>query len=156
MPNPGAILSSLFGMASLASKADAEHNAGFSNALELERAARMADAQSVDALSRGNLLAGQQRMKGTSLMRRQKVAYANSGVTADGTPSQALDSSQFFSEYDAQNLQNNAVREAFGFKEVGRKYRAQRDETKRKMEQAQKEAQLALIGQGISLIGGLL
>lgn len=156
MPNPGAIIASMFGMASVAEKSEAEQDAGYANTLELERAARMADAQAVDALSRGNLLAGQRRMKGTSLMRSQKVAYAASGVTAEGTPSQALDSSQLFSEYDAQNLQNNAVREAFGFKEVGRKYRAQRDETKRKMEQSQKEAQLALIGQGISLIGGLL
>ncbi len=156
MFNPGAIIANMFGMASVAEKSEAEEDALYANTLELERAARMADAQAVDALSRGNLLAGQRRMKGTSLMRSQKVAYAASGVTAEGTPNQALDSSQFFSEYDAQNLQNNAVREAFGFKEVGRKYRAQRDETKRKMEQSRKEAEMALIGHGVSMLGAFL
>lgn len=74
-----------------------------------------------DALAKGNYEAGMQRIAGAQLAAKQKVAYANSGVdTTVGTPAEVIASTEQFSEMDAQQIQNNAAREAWGYREKGK------------------------------------
>ena len=102
-------------------------------------------------------MAGRQRMRGSQLVAKQRVAYANSGVEiSTGTPAQTAAATEGVNEFDAQMLYANAVRESLGFKEVGRKYRHQKTQLNQQLESAKSEAQMQLIGQGLGLIGGLL
>lgn len=107
----------------------AEEKAFDANSRELQRAAKLADAQAVDALRRGSLLAGQARTKGTRVLAEQQIAFASSGVDASvGTPAQLANETGAMSEFDAQTLENNAAREAWGHKEVGRGYGLKRQQ----------------------------
>lgn len=95
------------------------------NMAELERSAGMAEQNATAALQRGAMAAGRQRMAGTALAGQQRIAYAMGGIdSTSGTAAQTQRSSAIFNELDAQTLQNNAVREAFGHKESARRYAA--------------------------------
>lgn len=71
----------------------------------------------VDALRRGALAAGLQRMKGSQVVARQRVGYAASGVDSTvGTPADVASGTEAFNEFDALTIENNAAREALGHK----------------------------------------
>lgn len=79
-----------------------------------------------DAVRRGNTEAGQTRAQGSKLIGQQKVAFANSGVDATvGTPADVMADTRVMSELDAKTQENNALREALGFKRYGTKYQQQ-------------------------------
>lgn len=83
----------------------------------IEKAKGYERADSVDALRRGSIAAGFQRMQGSALVAKQRVAYSNSGVDATvGTPADVAAGSLAFNEFDALTLENNAAREALGHK----------------------------------------
>lgn len=110
-----------------AAQREAEGRAYDFNSRELERSAKLEDANAVDALARGSSQAGRLRQRGTQLQAEQALAYANSGVDSTvGTPAQVQSATGNVSELDALTTENNALREAWGHKEVGRKYRAQK------------------------------
>lgn len=93
---------------------------------EAQDNARLAQRAAVDSLQRGDREAGQARIGTSRLIAEQKVAYANSGVDPTvGTPAQAGAATRVMGEMDAQTLQNNAVREAWGFRTYGIKYQTQ-------------------------------
>ena len=65
-------------------------------------------------------------MAGTQLAARQHLAYANSGVDATvGTPAQVQSQTAAMSELDALTVENNALREAWGYKRFGLKFEQQ-------------------------------
>jgi len=102
-----------------------EREAQLSNMAELERSANLERANATAVLQRGAMAAGRQRMAGTQLAGQQRLAYAMGGVdSTSGTAAQTMRSSAAFNELDAQTLQNNAVREAFGHQESARRYAA--------------------------------
>lgn len=84
---------------------------------------QMAYEASADAVRRGNIESGQTKIAGGKLVGEQKVAYANSGVDATvGTPASVIADTRAISDIDAKTAQNNAAREAWGFRKHGVKY----------------------------------
>lgn len=94
---------------------------------ELAQNARLAQMAALDAMARGNTEAGRVRMQGTQLARKQFVAYANSGVDpTQGTAARTQEQTAALSELDAQTVQNNAAREAWGFKAKASEFERER------------------------------
>ena len=86
----------------------------------------LANAAAADALQRGAADAGQMRQAGAQLAARQAVAYANSGVDASvGTAANVQASAAAQAELEAKTLENNAMREAFGYKKHGLDFQTQ-------------------------------
>jgi hypothetical protein len=78
---------------------------------------RLAQSQAGDAEARGALAAGNVRMQGSQLLGKQQTAYAASGVdSTTGSPLQHMMDTRVMTELDARTVENNALREAFGFK----------------------------------------
>jgi hypothetical protein len=93
---------------------------------EARENARLAQRAAVDALERGAREAGQARMGTSRLVAQQRVAYANSGVDPTvGTAARVQAETRAMGELDARTLENNAAREAWGFRTYGLKYRDQ-------------------------------
>jgi hypothetical protein len=122
---------------------------------ELERVAaqdearqnkQMADAAAADALQRGEREAGQARAQTSQLVGAQNVAYAGSGVDASvGTAANVQAATRAMGELDARTLENNAAREAWGFRTYGVKYQ----------QQAQLANTRARIGTAATILGGV-
>lgn len=94
---------------------------------EAFRNQRAAETAADDALARGRQEAGRYRMEGSRLIAAQRVAYATSGVDASvGTPVDTMLDTRQASELDARTAENNAAREAWGFKQHGLRYQADR------------------------------
>lgn len=84
---------------------------------------RLAEDAAADATARGGQLAGRARMQGSQLVGAQKVGYANSGVDSTvGTPADVAGQTRMMSELDAKTMENNAAREAWGFRRHGLQY----------------------------------
>lgn len=106
---------------------------------------KLAQRAAVDALQRGAVEAGQARMNTTRLIAEQNTAYANSGVDPTvGTAAQVQASTRATGEMDARTLENNATREAWGFRTYGDQYR----------QQAQLDVQRGNNHQAATLLGG--
>jgi len=115
----------IFDFAANAMARDEERRVNAENAAALNRSAAMEDQNAAMARIRGGTAAGRRRMAASALGGTQKVAYAMGSIDANsGTAAATSSSSAIFAELDAQTLQNNAVREAFGHEESARKYRA--------------------------------
>jgi hypothetical protein len=84
---------------------------------------KLADAAAADAMARGYREAGLARAAGAQNVAAQTVAAAASGVDPTvGTPAQVAAGSAALSALDAATLENNAAREAWGFKTQGLAY----------------------------------
>jgi hypothetical protein len=102
---------------------DAEHKAFDTNYEQMRRARLGADMNAVDALQQGGIAAGQQRMRGSQVIGAQKAAYAASGVdVSSGTPAEQQASTALTAELNAQNAENNAVRQALGYRRTADQY----------------------------------
>lgn len=124
--NPLAGLSAIMEQFAMADAHQKEKDAYLANMAELDRSAKLSESNAVATLQRGGMAAGRQRMAGSALAGQQKLAYAMGNIDAgSGTAAQTQASSAIFSELDAETLQNNAVREAFGHQESARRYAAQ-------------------------------
>jgi hypothetical protein len=89
-------------------------------ALENKRQAYLA---ATDAEARGRQEAGGLRTQATQLLAKQRVAYANSGVDSTvGTPANVQAATAGVAELDARTIENNAAREAWGFRQEGEKF----------------------------------
>lgn len=83
----------------------------------------LAERAASDAVERGRYEAGLSRMKTSSVIAKQRVAYANSGVDATvGTPADVAADTRVIGEMDAKTIQNNAAREAWGFRTQGERF----------------------------------
>lgn len=102
---------------------------------ELRHNARLADLAGADATARGMAEGGRERMKGSQSVARQFVAYANSGVDpTQGSAARTQEWTKAVSELDAQTIQNNAAREAWGFKAKADEMRTEEKNERRRSE----------------------
>lgn len=139
-----------------------DQNVGNIETQRLAEAAEARDAQAnieiaryarVDAIARGAQAAGFARMEGTRVVARQRIAFAAGGIDVTvGTPADVATSTAMMAELDAQTLQNNAAREAWGFKRTEEKIVRQRRmaETTRRLDIGKALAG----GPGVSILGG--
>jgi len=124
--NPLAGLTAVFSALSESMAFEEKKRTDFENAGEFSRAADLERKNASATRMRGAAAAGRQRMAGSALASNQRLAYAMGNIDAgSGTAAQTMESSAIFSELDAQTLQNNAVRAAFGHEESARKYAAE-------------------------------
>lgn len=85
-----------------------------------------ANDAATESLRRGALEAGQVRSEGSQLQAKQNVAYANSGVDATvGTAATVQAATKSKAELDALTVENNAAREAWGYKAHGIAFQTQ-------------------------------
>jgi len=93
----------------------------------------LAETKAADALQRGFDAASRQRQEATQLIARQRVAYTNSGVDAQvGTAASVQENTRAVGEADAQTIENNAVREAWGLKRYAAQMGSQADAYRRR------------------------
>lgn len=86
----------------------------------------LADKAAADSMLQGNLQASQILQKGTQVAGAQKVGYVASGVDpSSGTALDAAGQTGYLSELDAKTAENNAAREAWGFKAQSAKFQRQ-------------------------------
>lgn len=96
----------------LGKRAEAHQQAEFQDANK-----SLSEQRAGDALLRGNRDAGTQRMKGSQIIGAQKVGFAAGGVdVSTGSAAQTMADTRMMSELDAQTIENNAAREAWGHK----------------------------------------
>lgn len=107
-------------------KGRAEQQAAEANAQTAEWNAGIADLAGGDALARGGVMAGRVKMEGAILAGRQKAALASSGVDVQsGSAVDVQESSAGLNALDALTVQNNAAREAWGYKVQAAQFRRQ-------------------------------
>lgn len=94
----------------------AQWTGGFKAQMDLQNADLAKQAASV-ALAQGNYMSGLAVSKGTQLAGKQTADYGASGVdVASQSAGQATSQTKLFSELDAQTIQSNAAREAWGYR----------------------------------------
>ena len=105
---------------------DSSIQGGIAEKKQFDANIQLANDAADDAVRRGQKEAGGMREAGTQLAARQAVAYSNSGVDASsGTPADVIASTSTNSELDALTTENNAAREALGYKKHGIQWQAQ-------------------------------
>ena len=93
---------------------------------QLEREASLTDSARADVLRRGGQAAGQARMDGSQVIAAQRAIAGASGVAVDsGSVLDLMADSRLMSEFDAQTLENNAAREAWGLEVESQRQRQQ-------------------------------
>lgn len=121
--NPFGVFQTLFDAMGHVQASNARQDAYVRNVARLELAAQQEAANAVLTMQAGGIEAGKVRMKGSSIIAQQRVAFGASGV--DGTMGTAADlatSSRLMSELDAQTTLNNAARQALGHKLTAASY----------------------------------
>lgn len=126
MSGIGAMLGGFLQMLQLGMETDAERT-------NLERAQRtaednaaLASGAAADAVRRGNYQGGLIRLKGTQYGAQMQSAYQGGGVDATvGTPADNAAYISASAEQDAQVAENNAMREAFGFKVQKKRFQSE-------------------------------
>ena len=151
MPDPiSSLLGGVLGIFGQYANLQEKQAAAAAQIRELQRSAGMEEANAVDALTTGSLLGGRARMKGTAAVNEGRVINANSGLAGDvGTTANVAGGTAAMSELDAQMIQNNAARAAWGHRETARKYGNQAAEV-------QRQSDNALVAGGIGMAGSLL
>lgn len=126
-------------------QAYSQYEAGQANAAAARRNAFLAGAAADDALQRGVQRAMFRRMAGVRRTAAQTVQFAHAGVdVSSGTPAATISQTAMISELDAKVQENNAYREALGYRRQATAFRSQAADLER-------AGMLNAIG---SLIGG--
>ncbi|MDM0072078.1 hypothetical protein [Variovorax sp. J31P207] len=85
--------------------------------------ATIATWQGEDAVTRGEWAAGQAMQKGAQVKSSQRAAMAANGVDLSvGSAQEVLNSTDYITATDAATLENNALREAWGYRMQARQY----------------------------------
>jgi hypothetical protein len=93
---------------------------------QADRNTQQANEAATDAINRGVLEAGGARMAGTAMAARQAVAYSASGVDETvGTAANVQLATRAAAELEALTAENNAAREAWGYKKHGMDFQTQ-------------------------------
>jgi hypothetical protein len=88
--------------------------------------ADLADQQAEDAVARGHEASLRLRTQASGLMGQQKTMYASSGVDPTvGSAGTTVAETRAMSEMDRITIQNNALREAYGYRMQASGFRAQ-------------------------------
>jgi len=92
-----------------------EFNLKMDESRDNEKALRRASS---DSILRGQYQGFTRRLQASQLEGQQHLAYASSGISASSKSAQAtIISSQIMSELDVLTIENNAAREALGFRQ---------------------------------------
>lgn len=125
-------------------KAGAEGRAAYEDAQDEQRVLSYNLLAAGDA---GRLAVQKIRMSGSQLIAQQKVGYAASGVAIDtGTPAAVMASQRALVELDALTAENNAARQAWG-------YKLQREQSKRNLQRTLEGKNREVIGSALSGAG---
>lgn len=117
--------------------------------------AKLALSAAADAVARGNQEAGRARIQASQLIAKQQVAYANSGVDPTvGTPTNVMADTRMMSELDAKTIENNAAREAYGFRKYGIQYQGQASLEASRQRYRTASTILGGLGRGAAAFGG--
>lgn len=93
---------------------------------QADRNTARANEAALDALSKGALEAGGARMAGSQTVAKQNVAYSASGVeSSTGTAANVQAGTKAQAELEAQVIENDAAREAWGYRKHGMDYQTQ-------------------------------
>lgn len=88
--------------------------------------ARVAEAQAVDAIERGELEESRQRSSTQQLIGSQRARLAAQGIEIDsGSALEVQEDTAALGEMDALMIRNNAAREAWGYRTQAADYRNQ-------------------------------
>lgn len=112
---------------------------------EIQRDMAMADENaaiaaegSADAIRRGNIEAAKLRIRGTRALGEQAAAYQGGGVDATtGTPADMAAATEAVAGMDAQQVANDAAREAWGMRKQSQRFKQQRSALREKHEAEQ-------------------
>ena len=130
---------------------DSSIGEGIASKKQADANTALANTATADAFRRGSQEAGDIRQGGAKLAARQHVAFAASGVDASvGTAADVISSTAAGAELEALTVENNAAREAWGYKKHGLAFQTQAglDASRRNRETA--GTVLGAIGQGVS------
>lgn len=118
-----AAFTTAFSMAANLTAADQEAESASNQARKNQALANRAAADSIARAGREASLA---RMKGTNLIGEQRMGYVAGGVDATvGSAAQVQGDARYYTELDARTIENNAAREAWGYRNHGLNYQTQ-------------------------------
>ncbi len=142
VPNLGATALTLQG-ASAASSAVGAYYSSRSQKDALGFQADLEEYQAQNALLQGEREMQRSRLSTAQLKSTQRASMAANGVDlSEGTPARVLTSTDLLGEIDAQTIQQNALRSAWGYR------------TDAAMKRASADAISPLMAGGVSLLGG--
>jgi hypothetical protein len=102
---------------------DSAYTAGNEAVKQAELNSKRALSAAADARIRGAQEAGAAVMAGSQLQKKQMVAFSNSGVDATvGTAANVQAATAAAAKLEALTIENNAAREAWGYKKHGMDY----------------------------------
>lgn len=128
---PMAVMGGLFGFGALFSAMGAYGQAKMARTqLKLQAEMGALNQRISETAARGELMRGEReqqavRMRTTQLKSRQRVAMAASGIDlGTGTAAEVLSSTDYMGEMDANTVEANAIRAAWGYRMQGANYGA--------------------------------
>jgi hypothetical protein len=112
----------------------------------------IAERAAVDAETRGDIAADEQRRKTARIAGAQRAAFGSSGLAIDSATSMdILGDTAAFGELDALTIKSNAQREAYGYRVQGMNYQAEEAMSRVRGKNANTAAQISAAS---TLIGG--
>lgn len=88
--------------------------------------ARIASAQAADAIARGDDEAAKVRREALDMQSTQRASYAGQGVdVGTGTAAHVQQQTEYFGEWDAATVRNNARKESWALRSQAENFRAQ-------------------------------
>lgn len=133
-------------------QADAQKREGEYARLQGQMNARLAEVNAKDAEVRGKREADNVRRQARQMSGSQKAAMAAAGLSVEGDTSaaQIIDETGVMGELDAQTVQNNAFKEAWGFRQEAAQQRFRGNMAKR---MGNWGAEMTYLSGGIQLAG---
>jgi hypothetical protein len=103
-----------------------QHDAAEEAAKVAQRNKLAAERAASDAIARGEVQAGQIRTRASQMIGEQRAGFAAMGIDAStGSAAEIQGMTRVLSEYDARLTENNAAREAWGYRVEGKNFSAQ-------------------------------
>lgn len=137
-------------MANAVNQADGQRSAGAYQQRMGELNAQRAEAQSVDAIKRGESEAVRYGKKISGMAGSQRAAMAAQGIQIDsGSAGDIIDQTYSMGAEDVQTIRNNAFREAMGYKSQASEYLTQGNLANAT---AQQQSSATLLGGGLQAL----
>lgn len=117
---------------------------------------QLAEGQAADALARGAQQAGRIQMRGAQVLGSERAGYGASGVDSNvGSAAQVQGATAAMSSLDAQTAENNAARQAWGYRVSAQQYGEQAALDKQGEGESEAGTILGGLGQGAAGFGRL-
>lgn len=130
---------------------DSAIQGGMADKKQADANTKLANDAAADSLIRASRDAGAVRSAGSQVAAQQFVAFTNSGVDASvGTAANVIASTDAQSELAALTVENNAAREAWGYKKHGIAFQTQAGINSARTNREIAGTALGALGQGMS------